>query len=451
MLIIGGTRSGCGKSTITLALLSALKKKGLIVQPFKCGPDFIDTGLHSLISGRTSRNLDLWMCGKEFLFNSIERNSKGADSIIIEGVMGLFDGGERSTAKLAETLDANVLLVVDAYGMAESAAPLVHGFNEYLKARYGSALAGVVFNRVSGEKHYERLKDAVREITEPLGYLSREAEFTIPERHLGLTVAEEKPISDRNIDLLARSAIEHMDMEKIISLARNPYPVSGQVNKIAPSIKIAVARDKAFSFYYEDNFDILRQNGAELVFFSPLEDPSLPEGVNALYFGGGYPELYARELSGNKGLLQEIRDWAHSGRPIYAECGGFIYLSEGMNFDEQFFPLCGIFPWSASMRKEKKPVLGYREAVLQTDCQLGKKGRKLRGHEFHYSELDIGPKVKDFRTNVFGENENGRIISANYRNVLASYIHFHFGSSPEAGADFVNFVREPMRDKAWKS
>lgn len=442
MLIIAGTRSGCGKSTITLAILAALNKMGLTVQPFKTGPDFIDTGLHSLISGRTSRNLDLWICGKEFSLDSVKKHSCGADLVVIEGVMGLFDGGERSTAKLAEALGANVTLVVDAYGMAESAAPLVSGFNEYLKTKYGRGLAGVLFNRVSSEGHYQRLRDAVKGITEPLGYLPRESEFSIPERHLGLKVAEEKPLSDHSIDTLAWSALEYMDIEKINIMAKNPFPAhSVQVKKTDPFLKIGVARDRAFSFYYEDNFDILRENGAELVFFSPLEDSMLPEGVEALYLGGGYPELYARELSGNKKLLQDIKNWAQSGGPIYAECGGFIYLSGGINFNGTFYPLCGVFPFTASMRKEKRPVLGYREAVLQADCQLGKKERKLRGHEFHYSELHHDSVINGVSMNVFGE-ESDRISSANYRNVLASYIHFHLGSSPGSGAHFVKFIRE---------
>jgi cobyrinic acid a,c-diamide synthase len=443
VVLLAGTRSGCGKSTVILALLAALKKKGLSVQPFKAGPDFIDTGLHSYIAGRTSRNLDLWMCGAGYVKESLAKHSQDADAILIEGVMGLFDGGERSSASLAKTIGAEIVLVIDAYGMAESAGALVRGFNDYLREQAGIALSGVIFNRVSSEKHYERLKDSIKGITEGLGYLPREASFSIPERHLGLTVAEEEPLSREQIGLLTDTALKHLDMEKIIALSRpiisNPLLIPPLTKGGRGGVKFAVASDRAFSFYYEDNFDILRENGAEIIFFSPLKDKSLPPGIDCIYLGGGYPELYAKELSANKGMRVAIREWAEAGKPLYAECGGFLYLSENIHMEEKIFPMCGVFPLNGKMRKG--PVLGYREINPSGNSHL--KRMSFRGHEFHYSELSMGGEKQGVLYNLFAEG-NGAISSALYKRSLASYIHLHLGSNRASVPNLFHFIREGL-------
>ena len=468
-IVIAGTHSGGGKTTITLGLLAALKKKGLKVQSFKAGPDFIDSGLHRIITGTPSRNLDIRMCGEDYVRNCFYKHSMGADISIVEGVMGMYDG-EFSTANLAGQLNLPVILVVDAYGMAESAGAIVKGFVEYEKqkppltpllAKEGMGeVTGVIFNRVASESHYLRLKDSVRDVA-VMGYLPRDLNFEIPHRHLGLTVAEENPITAESIQRLANAVLEHVDVDAILS-SIPPFnsPLSKSVRlategghrgvDLSPSsIKIAIAYDKAFCFYYEDNLDLLRDAGAEIITFSPLSDSEIPDGVDAVYIGGGYPELYAKELSKNTAMLDSIKDWADSEKPVYAECGGLMYLSKGIyDFDGNLFKMAGIFPFETQM-KRGRPHLGYRDITLKDDCIIGKKGDKLRGHEFHYSE--IKPSAISYQlsaiTNCYALNNNkggADIQDEGYRfkNTIASYIHVHFGSNPDIANNFINFTRE---------
>ncbi len=460
-LVIAGTHSGCGKTTVTLGILAALRKKGFSVQPFKAGPDFIDAGLHQTAAGRPSRNLDLWMCGEEYVAGCFQRNAAGADIAVIEGVMGLYDG-DRSTALLARFLDVPVVLVVDAYGMAESAGAVVYGFagfgvqrSEFRVKSEGIRLAGVIFNRVASENHYERLKGSVHNIP-VLGYLPREMEFEIPHRHLGLTTAEENPLKEANLDKLADTVLRYIDLDAIVNSAqldtkeKKIIRPDSSVFRISQSaIRIAVAYDKAFSFYYEDNLDLLRDAGAELIRFSPLADHALPD-ADAVYIGGGYPELHAGALSRNASLLGSIRAWAEAGKPMYAECGGLMYLSRGIrDFDDRFFGMARVFPFETRMLK--KPRLGYREILLQKDCILGERGEKLRGHEFHYSEILEMPNAPGTRARhsyrraqaefgIRNENQTDLIYDVRdgqgrnkgqegflHKNTLASYIHLHFG------------------------
>ncbi len=451
MLAIAGTQSGCGKSTVTLGVLAALKKTGHTVQPFKAGPDFIDPGLHGRITGRPGRNLDLWMCGKKYVRESVKKHTAGADCAVMEGVMGLFDGGRRSTARLADFLEANTVLVINAYGMAESAAAIARGFQAQ-----GNGLSGVIFNSVSGERHYERLKKAVSKYAKPLGYLPRRAEFSIPERHLGLTVAEESPINKKAINKLADAVLKHIDIESLALLAGIEERRPEEAKHAPARARLAVARDKAFCFYYEDNLDMLREAGAKILFFSPLKDKKLPSGIDGLYLGGGYPELYGAALSKNQKMLSEVKDFARAGGAVYAECGGLMYLSKGIYLDGKFHPMCGVFPFRAAMRKENRPVLGYREIELPSDSILGRKGWRLRGHEFHYSEILAPPPdsrgdERGVTYNIFGEPDERNIeygakapwvSSALYKNTLASYVHVHFGSNKKTAAHFVRWIKE---------
>lgn len=458
MLVIGGTHSGCGKSTVTLGLLSALMKLGHAVQPFKCGPDFIDAGLHAMVAGRPSRNLDTWMCGDQYVLDSVKRHTAGAGLAVIEGVMGLFDGGQRSTAGLARLLRANMVLVIDAYGMAESAGAIAGGFCAYDGC---AVIKGVIFNRVSSRGHYERLKSSLRGI-ECLGYLPRRGAYSIPSRHLGLTVAEEDPISETGLNKLTDAVIENIDMGKIAELARvdnPPVPAlpAGTVNPpvcrpaaaAGAEVRIAVARDKAFCFYYEDNLDMLQEAGARMLPFSPLSDESLPEGTDAVYLGGGYPEIYAEALSGNKKMLEAVKNWATAGGPVFAECGGFMYLGRGIRQGESFYPLCGVFPINTALME--KPVLGYREAALSSGCILGEKGNKLRGHEFHYSRVEKveSEEKPEVRFNVMGEAPGTETISsALCKNTLGGYTHFHFGSDPQTAVRMVEYIRKRQKAAA---
>ena len=461
-IVIAGTHSGCGKTTVTLGILAALRKKGYQVQPFKAGPDFIDTGLHRLITGRTSRNLDLWMCGRDYVKDCYLQHSGDADMAVVEGVMGMYDGNI-STADLAATLGLRVILVVDAYGMAESAGAVVKGFAEYNKsctirrgtARQAPTVTGVIFNRIASDRHFNRIKDSVQDVP-VLGYLPRDMDFNIPHRHLGLVVAEECPIEAEKIDKLADMIQQHIDIEKMIKGSG----VRGQESGVKTpdtklithnsKLRIAVAHDKAFCFYYEDNLDLLRQAGAEIVTFSPISDNAVPDNVDALYIGGGYPELHAEKLSANKPMLESVKKYSEAGRPIYAECGGFMYLTEGIYDSENVFHhMAGVFPFKTMMKKGRSS-LGYREAVLKERSILGIKGTVVRGHEFHYSEIvnsgersavsgqlgDLIYSVKDGSGLSLGE-EGYRI-----KNSLGSYIHIHFGSNLSIADSIIDFIKE---------
>ncbi len=464
-IVIAGTHSGCGKTTVTLGILAALKKKGLVVQPFKAGPDFIDAGLHGTVTGRPSRNLDQWMCGQDYVLDCFMRHASDADIAVIEGVMGMHDG-DSSTASLARLLQAPVILVVDAYGMAESAGAVVKGFSEFgmRNAECGvkgknPKFAGVIFNRVASENHYKRLKESVINVP-VLGYLPRDLNFVIPHRHLGLMIAEENPIAFASLDKLADAVMTHIDIDTLYKSGNRgideKHPHQDICFRIPHSaFRIAVAYDKAFSFYYEDNLDLLSDAGAKIIRFSPLRDEAIPDNADVVYIGGGYPELHAGVLSRNTSMLGAIRAWADAGRPLYAECGGLMYLSRGVHdFDGNFFAMAGVFPFETRMTR--KPRLGYREIVLNEDCIVGNKGEKCRGHEFHYSEIkdrdrepgagsqEAGRKI---RTEIYCVKDNqGRSIQQTegfrWKNTLASYVHVHFGGNRHVAERFAAFVKK---------
>src|SRR5437868_10943458 len=306
--IVSGPTSGAGKTTVTLSLMAALRTRGLTVQPFKCGPDFIDGGHHARVCGRASRNLDGWMLSGQANREIFRRSAENADVCVVEGMMGLFDGVDGrshagSTAEIAKWLQLPVILVVDASLMARSAAALVHGFESFdpeLK------LVGVIFNKVGGPAHYQMLKDALTSGTKalPLGYLQHDERIRIPERYLGLFTAGEDALPASMLSLLGELAEDSIDLDQLLKCSA---PISGEADGARDQdacpghvIRIGVARDKAFCFYYEDNLDALREAGAEIVEFSALEDSSVPTALDAIYFGGGYPELFARQLTENR-------------------------------------------------------------------------------------------------------------------------------------------------------
>ena len=443
-LVIAGTYSGVGKTTVTLALLAALKVRGCLVQPFKAGPDFIDPGHHSAVTGRPSRNLDGWMLGESVNREIFTRASAYADLSIIEGMMGLFDGSSPvneigSTAELAKQLDAPVLLVIDGSAMARSAAAMVAGY-----AKFDPALrvVGVLFNRVSSEGHYTLLKEAVEQESDvvAVGYLRPDPAVTISDRHLGLVTAMEQE-TGKLYGRLAKAAEETVDLNRIEVLAGScrelpeaaPQPAMRNHGRM---VRIGVARDQAFCFYYPDNLELLEAAGAELVKFSPLNDQVLPD-VDMLYLGGGYPELHGEALAGNVTMRAAIRKFAERGGTIYAECGGMMYLMQSIrDFGGTSHEMVGLFPAEAIM---KKPclTLGYRTLELSQDCILGASGTIARGHEFHYStlvprgSLDYAGTLRDVREESKGSD--GFIVG----NTLAFYTHLHFASQPKIAKSLV--------------
>ncbi|SDL20174.1 hydrogenobyrinic acid a,c-diamide synthase (glutamine-hydrolysing) [Geoalkalibacter ferrihydriticus] len=444
--LIAAPASGCGKTTLTLALLAALRRRELRVAPFKVGPDFIDPGHHAAACGRASRNLDSWMCGTNYVRDTFRRACVGADVAVIEGVMGLFDGASGSddagsSAAIARLLDARVLLVIDARAQARSAAALVQGFTRFdprLK------FAGILCNRVGSPRHAELLHDALASVPDLpplLGCLPREEALSLPERHLGLVTAGDARRDESFYQHLAEWLESHVDLNPIFpSDPSGPLAPCVSPAHRPPRARIAVARDEAFCFYYPDNLELLEAAGAELVFFSPLRDTRLPQGIHGLYLGGGYPELHAEKLAANTHLLADIRRAADQELPIYAECGGFMLLSQSI--DE--YPMAGVFPAHARLLKKRR-ALGYREVTLTADSLLGPAGTCLRGHEFHYSEMEMPPEVpRQYRLSRRGGED---LADEGYRrrNVLGSYIHLHFGSHPSVAEHFVNFCRKGVQ------
>jgi cobyrinic acid a,c-diamide synthase len=447
-LVIAGTHSGVGKTTVTLAIMAALTARGRRVQPFKAGPDFIDPGHHSAVTGRPSRNLDGWMLGASLNLDIFVRAAADADLSIIEGMMGLFDGSSAtedtgSTAELAKQLDAPVLLLVDGSAMARSAAAMASGF-----ARFDSKLnvRAVLFNRISGEGHYALLKDAVEAETDlaVVGYLRPDSTSTIPDRHLGLMTAIEQSSTDL-YHRLAQTAIQTVDLDAIETLScacqeLSSTPRRTSESHLQPKIRVGVAYDPAFCFYYQDNLELLEVEGAELVRFSPIRDQALP-AVDMLYLGGGYPELYGEALAANTAMRHAIRLFAEHGRPIYAECGGLMYLTQSIcDFEGRSHDMVGLFP-AETVMKRPGLTLGYRQLELTQLCLLGAAGLTARGHEFHYSSLrPIGPlhyacRLIDAKGQLRGQD--GLMIG----NTLALYTHLHFASQPEVARALISSSR----------
>jgi cobyrinic acid a,c-diamide synthase len=443
-IIIAGTHSGCGKTTLSLALLSAFRKRGLRVAPFKVGPDFIDPGHHARMAGASCRNLDGWMLSKDYNVDSFRRHAAGADIALVEGVMGLFDGRDGksesgSTAEMAKWLDLPVILVVDARSMARSAAALVKGFETFdPELRF----AGAVFNRIGSPRHLSFLQEALEgNVRIPcLGGIPKEDVVSIPERHLGLFTDQDNPLSEAAVSALARIAEERIDLDRLFSALPEIPPPSSAASAAHPvrKARIAVARDNAFCFYYPDNLELLEAGGAELVFFSPVAGETLPPDIDGIYLGGGYPELYAETLARNAALRTGIREASRSGMPIYAECGGFMYLcSELEDAKGKRYPMAGCFPFVTRMLSRLKR-LGYREVALDRETILGPVGATLRGHEFHYSELlEPGGAQTVYRV-ANGSGAAGESEGFQVKRTLGSYIHLHFGSRPEAAARLVD-------------
>jgi cobyrinic acid a,c-diamide synthase len=426
-LVIAGVSSNVGKTTVTVALTHALRKRGLNVVTFKSGPDYLDPTYHTLASGRPSHNLDAWMMGREAVLETF--CELPADIALIEGAMGLFDGAspssnEGSSAELARWLDAPVLLVLDASGMARSVAALAHGFATFDPT---IRVGGVFANRVGSAGHLALLKEACPLV---LGGMTKATTEQFRSRHLGLHAA------DASVDLQtwAERLVEHTDLDAILALASQaPALVRPTPTQTTPTkrCRIGIAQDAAFSFYYPFNLRLLERAGAELVPFSPLTD-SLP-ALDGLYFGGGYPELHAPALSASRALHAQLR--AFSG-PIYAECGGLMYLSEAIvTLDGVRHAMAGLIVGEAIMQP-KLSALGYVEVETAKDTLLGPAGQRFRGHQFRYSRFETREPPGQYRLHT---RRTGAIAHEGYGrdNLLASYVHAHWASNPALAEAFV--------------
>ena len=447
-LVIAGTKSGCGKTTISLGVMAALARRGLRVAPFKVGPDFIDPGHHTRITGVTSRNLDGWMLSKAYNLECFQRHTRSADIAVAEGVMGLFDGYDGkseagSTAQMAKWLGLPVLLIVDAKSMARSAAAMVQGFERFDK---DLRFAGVLFNNVGTHRHLEYLKEAIEGYVDMpcLGGIVHDESISIPERHLGLVTQQDHPLQEQTVSQLADIICNSMDLDALLENLKpetrdsQVLPPKPQTSSLPP--RIGVARDNAFCFYYQDNLELLEAAGADLVSFSPVRDKALPENLDGMYLGGGYPELFAAALADNENLRKQIREKSRAGMPIYAECGGFMYLCREIRDKEgHIHPMTGCFPFTANMFPRLRS-LGYREITLTRDTLLGSRGQTIRGHEFHYSEIGKNALGQGIET-VYGITDRAgqEKIPEGYQQgqTLGSYIHLHFGSQPSVAEHFV--------------
>ena len=454
-ILIAGTQSGVGKTSVSLGLARALTSKGFKVQTYKVGPDFLDPTYLKLASGRECHNLDGWMMGPEYVLSLFGRTCQNADIAIIEGVMGMYDGiapgsVEGSSAQIASILKAPVLLVADAGGIAGSFAAMVSG---YARFREDVTLAGVIANKTGSANHNQILAMALSHAGLPplVAGIMKNSLPPLNRRRLGLVTASEEKGMISTLDNLASYIEKAMDLEGIMKAARSapdlpeasfPQERGGKPKKA----RLGAPYDKAFHFYYPDNMKNLEDAGLELVSFSPVSDKALPEGLDGLYLGGGYPEEFAEELSSNETMLEDVRRFCDSGKPVYAECGGLIYLSQGMeDVNGTKRPLAGVLPvWTRMLERFKR--LGYVEARLAIPSLFGDMGHRLRGHRFHYSELTEEPEsYPEWRLAYELERPGNKEKSREgYQNgsILASYAHIHFASTPGSAEKFAGKIME---------
>jgi cobyrinic acid a,c-diamide synthase len=490
-ILIAGERSGVGKTTVTLALLSALCKGKAIqrqyfpqlkshqpwtVQSFKVGPDYIDPIFHQRVTDRPCRNLDPVLTSEDYVRSCFAHHSQDADFVVVEGVMGLFDGvywpeaPERcscrdatpwgslsfrqtdfaSTAHIARLLNLPVALVIDCSRLSGSIAALVQGYRTWDSQLQ---FAGVILNRVGSDRHRHLLTTALEPLNLPiLGLLHRQDQITIPDRHLGLIPTDELPAFDRLIDRLAHLGESCFDWQKLLEFRipnsefRTPNSEFRTPNSEFRIQKIAIAHDRAFNFYYADNLDLLRAAGAELVFWSPIADPGLPDGVSGLYLGGGFPEVFAEALAENLAARESVAEAICAGLPTYAECGGLMYLCEQVvDFEGRSYPMVGILPAIAQMNKPL--TLGYRQVVAQQASPLVTPGMVLWGHEFHRSQLTASADQPLFSLRGLHGQEWDRSEGWLTYQLHASYVHLHWGATPQIPQRFLQHCQKFKKEK----
>ncbi len=442
-IVLAGTHSGVGKTTLATGLMAALKKRGRPIQGYKVGPDYIDPSYHAAATGKASRNLDRWLLGEHL--PSVFAQSAGECWAVIEGVMGLFDGmsgtaGFGSTADVAKLLHTPIILIVDASSMSRSVAALVHGFNTYDPE---VNLQGVILNRVKSVAQEKILREALNDLQIPvLGVLPKEVALHLPERHLGLVPVGESGLLEGFIDTLSELVTKHIDLEQIerIMLSApdlNESPVMTGVLTDAPiqtevssveqedKFRLGLALDEAFLFYYQDAIDLAKRLNFRIVPFSPLHDNALPPDLDGIFIGGGFPELHLDRLSGNITFLDSLRSYAASGKPVYAECGGYMYLGQSItDFEGREVPLAGLIPMKAEMTRRLQGI-GYRRGVFREDNFLGPRGTTVQGHEFHYSRVTYDHEFPP-AYELFKGDHADRMEGYARDNIVASYLHLHF-------------------------
>ncbi|MCD2247137.1 cobyrinate a,c-diamide synthase [Listeria marthii] len=437
-ILIAAASSGAGKTTVTLGIMHALRKRGLRVQPFKVGPDYIDTNYHQAITGVASINLDSFLIDDDAVLAALfQKHGETADISVIEGVMGLFDGlgidrDNASTSFIAKCTKTPVILVVDGKAISTSAAAIVDGFNRFdpeLK------IAGVIINRVASENHFSLIKGAIERYTDVpvLGYLPKNVAVALPERHLGLVPQEEMTELETKWELLGDLIAEHVDLERLLEISKSSEDLVGESLDIAlpdfSGLRVAYALDAAFHFYYQDNLELIRSTGATLIPFSPLEDKEVPK-ADFIYIGGGFPEVFAERLARNKSMRKSILAAHERCVPIYAECGGLMYFGSHLEMDDTQYEMVGIFSGISKMTTRLRKF-GYCTATPSTDTLIGKKGSAIRGHEFHHSifETTETPCLE------LSKKRDGEIVKewlGGYQkgNTFASYLHIHFYQNP---------------------
>lgn len=445
-LVIAAPSSGSGKTTVATGLMAAFAAAGLAVSPHKVGPDYIDPGYHALATGRPGRNLDAYLCGPDLVAPLFAHGAAGCDLAVVEGVMGMYDGvagqGElASTAHVAKLLRAPVVLVVDASSQSRSVAALVHGFASWDPE---VRVAGVILNKVGSDRHEALLREALDESGVPvLGALRRAPQVEAPSRHLGLVpVAERRGDAVESVAALAARVREGCDLEGLLALARSAPSLSGDAWDPAAAVasgasgagraggrpRIAVAGGPAFTFSYAEHAELLTAAGAEVVTFDPLHDEQLPDGTAGLVIGGGFPEVYAPELSANEPLRKAVAELALSGAPVAAECAGLLYLARELDGK----PMCGVL--DAKARMSERLTLGYREAVAVSDSVLAATGTRMRGHEFHRTTVEPGAGPAP----AWGLHRPERRVEGFVQaNVHASYLHTHWAAEPGVAHRFV--------------
>ena len=444
-VILAGTGSAVGKTAIATGIMKVLSEK-YDVQPFKVGPDYIDPSYHTLATKNTSRNLDSFFMTKGQVRDSYNKAMRDKDIAVIEGVRGIYEGIDSindigSTASVAKSLEAPVILIINSRSLVKSAAALVLGFKTLDP---DINIAGVILNKVINKAHYLKTKKSIEEITntEVIGGISRNNNISIEQRHLGLVPAREKKTSLKYIDLWSQTIKESIDMDRLVEIAKSAPKIESDTTPIwnklnRQKVKIGVAYDEVFNFYYKENIESLEANNAKIEYFSPLNDEHLPD-IDGLYIGGGYPELFSKQLNENKSMLKDIKSFHMDNHPIFAECGGLMYLMKSIHEDEQV----NIYPYK-SVLTDKVQALKYTIAEVQKDNIISKKGEKFNGHEFHYSKVIVESPKNDFAFKITrGKGSYNLQDGFMEKNTLASYVHTHVAAMPNFGGNLCISAKE---------